>query len=237
MPGRLGETQLSSTNQSFKLQGFYQREQLWEVVCSHLRNGFCHWWLDTGWRKRNLTIRNERSLIRIFVRRREGGENIPQTMEAATRATLKSTRCITKCSCCSTDPSLPRYRAAKSVKSGLESLGRKAAWQNPSSPVQWFSDAYLVKERAYLGDQSFLALPSWCLATNWQQKTQKQRLKFSVFFLHILHADCGVEERRQGPWLACRKLRIGNMKVVSGSFLDNVIFYKSKEEPDGLHDR
>lgn len=55
----------SPTNQSSKLQGFYQREQLGEVVCSHLRNGFCHWWLDTGWRKRNLTIRNERSLIWI----------------------------------------------------------------------------------------------------------------------------------------------------------------------------
>lgn len=197
MPGRLGETQLSSTNQSFKLQGFYQREQLWEVVCSHLRNGFCHWWLDTGWRKRNLTIRNERSLIRIFVRKREGGENIPQTMEAATRATVKSTRCITKCSCCSTEPSLPKYRAAKRLLAGLESLGRTAVRQNPSSPVQWFSDTYLVRERAYLGEQSFppwhLALPSQCLAANWQQKTQKWCLKFSVSFLHFLHEVSGVE--------------------------------------------
>lgn len=44
-----------------------------------------------------MTIRNERSLIRIFVRRREGGgeENIPQTMEAATGATAKSMTYIT----------------------------------------------------------------------------------------------------------------------------------------------
>lgn len=77
-PIRLGETQLSSTNQSFKLRGFYRCQQLWEVVCSHLRNGFCHCWLDRGWKKRNLTIRNEWSLIRNLVRRR--GNNILQTI-------------------------------------------------------------------------------------------------------------------------------------------------------------
>lgn len=78
MPECLGEAQLSPTNQSFKLQGFYWCQQLWEVVCSHLRNGFCHCWLDRGWKKRNLTIRNEWSLIRNLVRRR--GNNIPQTI-------------------------------------------------------------------------------------------------------------------------------------------------------------
>lgn len=77
----LGKHSFLFTNQSFKLQGFYQREQLWQVVCSHLRNGFCHWWLDTGWSKRNLTIRNEGSLIWIFVKRMEERRRRPNWSE------------------------------------------------------------------------------------------------------------------------------------------------------------
>lgn len=77
-----------------------------------------------------MTIRNERSLIRIFVRRREGGENIPQTMEAATRATVKSMRCITECYRCSAEPPPPRCGAAARVSALLKGLWRKAAGQN-----------------------------------------------------------------------------------------------------------
>lgn len=43
MPRMPGGDQLPLQIRALNYKVFYQREQLGDVVCTHLRNGFCHW--------------------------------------------------------------------------------------------------------------------------------------------------------------------------------------------------